>query len=173
MWAAGHPFFLRVGTPPQGFRIFQLTNTQQTLVLFPEGCLASDPSNCDSLRGVVPFKCIPSNGFQNNESSAWVPNGLFTLDIEDSLNLTVGATEIDQNQPDLATISSPGSSPGGALSRVREAHPSDSAFLAGSSNVIPLVLQARLRENVAIARQYQPRTSSPSTEDTNTCRSSP
>ena len=81
-------FFLRIGTPPQDFRVFPSTNGQQTLVPVPEGCLASDTPNCGNLRGVEAFKGMTSNGFQTNQSTTWIPNGLFTLDIEDGLNST-------------------------------------------------------------------------------------
>lgn len=80
-------FFLRVGKPSQDFRIFPSTIGQQILVPVPEGCLASDPPKCGSLRGIVPFKGMPSTGFQTIQSSTWVPNSLLNLDIDDGLNL--------------------------------------------------------------------------------------
>lgn len=84
-------FLLRVGTPAQSFKILPATNGNQILVPVPEGCQISDPSNCGDLRGVLPFQGSPSKGFQKNESSTWVSQGIYDLDVEDGLNLTGNA----------------------------------------------------------------------------------
>ena len=79
---------MRIGTPPQLFEIFPGTNGNQIWIPVPEGCLVTDPLNCGSLRGVLPYQGLPSNGFQKNESSTWTPEGIYSLDIENGLNLT-------------------------------------------------------------------------------------
>ena len=84
-------FLLRVGTPAQSFKILPATNGNQILVPVPEGCQTSDPSNCGNLRGVLPFQGSPSKGFQKNQSSTWVSQGIYDLDVEDGLNLTGNA----------------------------------------------------------------------------------
>ena len=81
-------FIVRIGTPPQDFKVLPSTSGQQTLVPVPQGCISTDPSNCGALRGALPFHGAASNGFESNQSSIWVENGLFGLDIETDLNVT-------------------------------------------------------------------------------------
>lgn len=81
-------FIIGVGTPSQYFKIFPSTNGQQTWVPVPEGCTPDDPSNCGSLRGVLPMNQTPSTGFETNQSSTWKVLGIYQLDTETSLNLT-------------------------------------------------------------------------------------
>lgn len=66
------------------------------------------------------------------------------------LNGSSQATETDYNSPVLAVTSSFG----GAPSRLREAHLAESASTARDSDVFPMVLQAYLREYVAIAYEF-------------------
>lgn len=79
-------FIVRIGTPQQDFRILPATNTQETWVPIPEGCLSSDPTDCGNIRGAEPFKGEPSKGFKINESSTWVANGQYNLLSEENLN---------------------------------------------------------------------------------------
>ncbi|OCK83868.1 acid protease [Lepidopterella palustris CBS 459.81] len=81
-------FIIRVGTPEQDFRVLISTAGQETWVPVPEGCIASDPSNCGSLRGVYPFNGAQSSGFQYNQSSTWKLIGLYDLILENQLNYT-------------------------------------------------------------------------------------
>ncbi len=59
-------FVITVGTPEQVFHVLISTAGQETWVPLPQGCLPTDPSNCGSLRGVLPFLNQPSDGFQVN-----------------------------------------------------------------------------------------------------------
>ena len=81
-------FILHVGTPPQYFRILPATITGEIWVPVPQGCTPTDPDDCASLRGTLPFDGNPSSGFQTNQSSTWIANGLYELDIETALNLS-------------------------------------------------------------------------------------
>ncbi|KAK4987320.1 hypothetical protein LTR66_007623 [Elasticomyces elasticus] len=79
-------FIVRVGSPPQDFRVLPSTEGQETWIPVPEGCTATgDPSNCGSLRGVMPFNGVAGSGFLVNKSSTWISNGIFTLDLEYNL----------------------------------------------------------------------------------------
>lgn len=83
-------FIIRVGTPPQDFRVFPSTNGQQTWIPVPEGCNQTYqnnpiPSNCGELRGAMSFGGSESNGFASNASSTWVAKGIYQLDIETDL----------------------------------------------------------------------------------------
>jgi hypothetical protein len=84
-------FVIRVGTPEQVFHVMISTAGQETWIPVPEGCLATDPSNCGALRGVEPFESQPSNGFQVN-----AVGGLAARRIE-SANEEVN--DLDPNQP--------------------------------------------------------------------------
>lgn len=81
-------FVIRVGTPEQVFHVLISTAGQETWVPVPEGCLFTDPSNCGALRGVEPYLSQPSDGFQVNASTTWVPINLYELGLETQLNYT-------------------------------------------------------------------------------------
>lgn len=55
-------FFIRVGTPAQSLRVLISTASNQPLVVLPEGCSSTDPSDCASNRGGI---------FNPNASSTW------------------------------------------------------------------------------------------------------
>lgn len=82
---------VRVGTPSQDFRIFPSTVGQETLIPVPEGCIESDPSDCGSLRGVMPFDGAQGTGFLTNDSSTWISINIDTTNIEDDLGYDVNA----------------------------------------------------------------------------------
>ena len=71
-----------MGTPAQDVEILISTTSQETLVVLPEGCLSSDPSNCGSLRG---------SEFIINSSTTWAYNGLFALTIDANLDYSGNA----------------------------------------------------------------------------------
>ncbi|KAH6675062.1 aspartic peptidase domain-containing protein [Halenospora varia] len=58
-------FPIQVGTPPQLLRVYVSTALHQTSVVLPQGCIATDPTDCANLRG---------GEFKLNESSTWVKN---------------------------------------------------------------------------------------------------
>ena len=60
-------FIIRVSNPAQTFRVLVSTSGQETWVPLPEGCLPSDPPDCDDLRGVQDFRNGPSRGFKINQ----------------------------------------------------------------------------------------------------------
>jgi hypothetical protein len=61
-------FIIRVGTPPQTFRVLISTAGQETWVpLAPQACLPTDPANCGDLRGAQTFQNAASAGFETNE----------------------------------------------------------------------------------------------------------
>jgi hypothetical protein len=62
-------FVIGVGTPEQTFKVLISTAGQETWVPVPDGCLATDPSNCGNLRGAETFQNQPSDGFQVNAVS--------------------------------------------------------------------------------------------------------
>lgn len=78
-------FTVRVGTPPQDFRVLISTAGQETWVPVPEGCTSSDPSGCPSSRGALPFQGRLSTGFLKNESSTWSEINIFDLGLENNL----------------------------------------------------------------------------------------
>lgn len=80
-------FIVRIGSPPQTFRVFPATSGHETLIPLPEGCTDSDPSNCGSLRGAYPFNGKDSSGFAVNASSTWKNIGLYSLNFGDKLGL--------------------------------------------------------------------------------------
>ena len=45
----------------------------------PQGCTPDDPTDCPYTRGTLPFNGHNSTGFNVNESSTWVYNGIFSL----------------------------------------------------------------------------------------------
>ncbi|KAL3427887.1 eukaryotic aspartyl protease [Phlyctema vagabunda] len=81
-------FVIRIGTPEQVFHVHISTASQETWIPVPEGCLSTDPSDCGALRGAMPFQNQPSNGFQVDASSSWVPINLFALGLDSNLNYT-------------------------------------------------------------------------------------
>lgn len=79
-------FTIRVGTPPQSFRILPATNSDETWVPIPEGCsITGYPADCGNLRGADPYQVSPSSGFNKNGSSTWVEIGIFDLLMEENL----------------------------------------------------------------------------------------
>ncbi|KAE9961413.1 hypothetical protein BLS_002152 [Venturia inaequalis] len=79
-------FNIAVGTPPQSFHVLPSTRGSETWVPVPEGCTAADPSNCPSIRGVQPFNGNPPSGFLINQSTTWVDQGLYAIQLETALN---------------------------------------------------------------------------------------
>ena len=79
-------FIVRIGTPPQDFRVLPSTAGQETWVPNPEGCTASDPTDCGYSRGVQKFNGQQGTGFQSNESSSWQALGVYSLDLETNLD---------------------------------------------------------------------------------------
>lgn len=84
-------FIVRIGTPPQDFRVFPSTTGQETLIPFPEGCTSSDPSSCGELRGVMPAQGVQGTGYATNVSSTWDLIGVYTTNLEDILGYVVDA----------------------------------------------------------------------------------
>lgn len=84
-------FYIRVGEPEQKFRIFPATNSQETWIPLPDGCISSDPPDCAARRGVELFQSKKSTGFQTNESSTWTSMGLYDLAIENKLDFSGNA----------------------------------------------------------------------------------
>lgn len=78
---------VRIGTPPQDFRVFPSTFGQETLIPVPEGCTQDDPTNCGSLRGVMPFQGDISTGFLTNASTTWDDIGIYTTDLETNVGI--------------------------------------------------------------------------------------
>lgn len=62
-------FVVRIGEPDQDFHVLISTAGQETWIPIAEGCLSTDPINCGTLRGVLPFDNQYSGGFQVNEVS--------------------------------------------------------------------------------------------------------
>lgn len=81
-------FIVRIGTPPQDFKILPSTNSHQTWIPVPAGCTSTDPPDCGTLRGALPFRGASSNGFLSNRSTTWIENGIYDLGIENHINLT-------------------------------------------------------------------------------------
>ncbi|KUJ14497.1 acid protease [Mollisia scopiformis] len=83
-------FIVRIGTPPQTFRVLPSTVGIQTWVPAPEDCalLNKNVEDCSNLRGVQLFENGWTGGFMVNESSSWDSIGLFQLGLENSLNYT-------------------------------------------------------------------------------------
>lgn len=79
-------FTIRVGTPPQTFRVLPATNSDESWVPIPQGCnITGYPKDCGNLRGADPFQVSPSLGFDKSGSSTWVENGIFNLLMEENL----------------------------------------------------------------------------------------
>ena len=72
-------FIIRVGTPPQSFRVIPSTLSNQIVIPLVDGCLPTDPTNCGALRGAYAFNDHDSSGFLVNSSSTWNNNGLYEV----------------------------------------------------------------------------------------------
>ncbi|RDW70342.1 hypothetical protein BP5796_08739 [Coleophoma crateriformis] len=78
-------FPIQVGTPPQLVKVLPGTSAYQTLVVLPQGCIETDPSDCAQQRG---------GQFLVNSSSTWQANlanltsNIYPLEIETRLGLT-------------------------------------------------------------------------------------
>jgi Eukaryotic aspartyl protease len=80
-------YVVNVGTPPQRFKVLPGTQVSETWVVLPEGCLSTDPSNCETLRGGQPFNGQPAAGFLTNASSTWQEAGLYNIQLEANLGI--------------------------------------------------------------------------------------
>ncbi|KAF2265545.1 acid protease [Lojkania enalia] len=79
-------FIIRVGSPPQTFRVLPSTTMNEIWVPDPEGCQApNDPPDCGQQRGVFDFQGQASSGFQNTMSSTFDLIGLYDLVPENKL----------------------------------------------------------------------------------------
>ena len=81
-------FILQVGNPAQDLDVLISTAAYQTLVVLPQGCTSTDPTNCGTLRG---------GEFAPNQSSTWVfnagsSNGLFDVKLESNLGYTANGS---------------------------------------------------------------------------------
>ncbi|KAF2263394.1 acid protease [Lojkania enalia] len=79
-------FKISVGTPGQEFRVLPSTQSGETIVIVPEGCLDGDGADCPNQRGIEVFNSEQSPGFQLNASSTWSTIGQYSMDLEDRLN---------------------------------------------------------------------------------------
>ena len=61
---------MQVGTPPQLTRVLPSTSGSSLWVVLRQGCIESDPANCNTLRG---------DTFDINRSATWQDEGLFQL----------------------------------------------------------------------------------------------
>jgi len=61
---------LQVGTPAQDVKVLIATSRQETWVVAPEGCIASDPPDCPKDRGYI---------FNPNASTIWNLIVLYSL----------------------------------------------------------------------------------------------
>ena len=77
-------FEIQVGTPSQNLKVFISTSGYQTLVVVPEGCIASYGADCTNIRG---------GEFHLNQSSTWVTNtanlssNIYDLEVDSSLGI--------------------------------------------------------------------------------------
>ena len=97
-------FIVRIGTPPQDFRVLPSTAGQETWVPYPEGCTVKDPSNCGSSRGVQPFNTEQGTGFLTNASSSWQALGVFSLDFETNLDYEPNVSYVGQGVYGFDTV---------------------------------------------------------------------
>ena len=81
-------FILRVGTPPEAYQILPATNIQETWVPLSQACASSDFNRCTHLRGIEPDQVAAQRGFQLNQSSTWVKEGIYNLLSEGNLGYT-------------------------------------------------------------------------------------
>lgn len=80
-------FFLRVGSPVQTLTVLISTASNQPLVVLPEGCSSTDPSDCPTSRGGI---------FHTENSTTWKQNdltkeGIFALAIETNRDYSINA----------------------------------------------------------------------------------
>jgi hypothetical protein len=80
-------YIVNVGTPPQKFKLLPGTQVSETWVVLPDGCEASDPSDCETRRGASPFNGQPATGFLTNASSSWQEAGLYEIKLEENLGI--------------------------------------------------------------------------------------
>lgn len=79
-------FKISIGTPAQEFRVLASTQSGQTLVVVPDGCIAGiDRSDCAESRGAQVFNSGQSPGFLTNISSTWDRIGQYDIDLEERL----------------------------------------------------------------------------------------
>lgn len=84
-------FRISVDDPGQNFRVLVSTRGSATWVPVPLGCRDGDQI-CPSSRGVDLFNSQPSRGFQSNSSgNTWKYLGIWSLGLEKSLGIGVGA----------------------------------------------------------------------------------
>ena len=74
-------FYLEIGSPAQDVKVLVSTAGFQTWAVVPQGCIASDPPACATLRG---GQFVPSQSSTWNYNNASV-NGTFTLGLETNL----------------------------------------------------------------------------------------
>lgn len=80
-------FIIRVGNPPQDFRVLPSTAGQEVFVPIEDGCTTTDPRNCGQSRGVIDFQGAASKGLQVRNSATWSQIGLYNLNAETALGL--------------------------------------------------------------------------------------
>lgn len=84
-------FTVRLGTPPQNYRILPFTTISQLWIPEFGGCQeAGDPIDCGALRGVYDVDGQRSTGFLNNRSSTWDDIGMYALISGNNLRATTG-----------------------------------------------------------------------------------
>ena len=76
------PVSVRLGTPPQWVDLFVSTASQESLVIGPGGCEASD-TQCLTKRGGL---------FLSNKSSTWDPQGTYGIGLDPQLGFDGNAT---------------------------------------------------------------------------------
>lgn len=80
-------FAIRLGTPPQSFRVLPANLGQEIDIPIPEGCMGvlSDIDDCGDLRGANDIGDTPSRGFNYTSSETWNQTGIFALQAEEYL----------------------------------------------------------------------------------------
>lgn len=71
-------FYMQVGTPAQNLRLLPSSSDNAIWPVLPQGCTASDPSDCGDLRGTI---------FRPNSSSTWINIGLYGLVLTEEAGL--------------------------------------------------------------------------------------
>lgn len=80
-------FAMQVGTPAQNIRVFAATSAPITWTIAAGGCPPGYVDDCESSRGSF---------FLTNESLTWVPNSMFSLGLEQNLDMdTTGNAGFD------------------------------------------------------------------------------
>ncbi|KAI9707974.1 MAG: hypothetical protein M1820_004393 [Bogoriella megaspora] len=97
-------FIIRIGNPPQDFRVLPSTAGQETWVPNPEGCTKSDPSDCGNSRGVQPFNNQQGTGFLTNASSSWQSMGVYDLNFEENLEYETNVSYAGQGLYGFDTV---------------------------------------------------------------------